>query len=234
MTGQQKTLMTPWHSLFWAVMTRDLKVYLRQKQDLLNPLFFFLVVVTLVPLAVGSDKQLLSLIAPGIIWLAALLSNLLALDKLFTRDYRDGCLEQMILLPMPLYLTVVAKIIAFWLVTGLPLIIVASLMAGMLFLPLEGIIPLLGSLLLGTPILSFIGAVGSGLVLPLQTGGTLLSLLILPLYIPLLIFATSTVTSALEGFNIYPNLALLGALFVFSLMIGPLATAAALRVHIGH
>ncbi|WBA08052.1 heme exporter protein CcmB [Salinivibrio kushneri] len=216
----------------WLIIRRELKVAFRQPADSLNPLWFFIIVITLFPLGVGPGPQLLQTIAPGIIWVAALLSALLSLERLFRDDYLDGSLEQMMLMPVPLPLLVIAKVIAHWLLTGLPLLLVSPVLALLLSLDAIQYQAVVMTLLLGTPTLSFVGAIGVALTVGLRKGGVLLSLLILPLYIPVLIFATSAIDMAGFGADINGQLAILGAMLVGSVTLAPFAIAAALRVSV--
>ena len=186
--------------------------------------------VTLFPLGVGPDNDLLREIAPGVIWVAALLATLLALDGLFKADFEDGSLEQLILSPQPLSVLVLAKVLAHWLVTGLPLICLSPLLAVVMQLPMRALPALLVSLMLGTLTLSLIGAIGAALTVSLRRGGVLLALLVLPLFIPVLIFGSSSVLAAVSGFAIEAQLSLLGALFMLALVLAPVAVAAALRI----
>jgi len=195
-----------------------------------NPLWFFLIVITLFPLGIGPEPQQLARIAPGIVWVAALLSSLLALERLFRDDYLDGTLEQLLLSPTPLPVTVMGKVIAHWLVTGLPLILLSPLVAMLLSLDMHSWRAMALTLLLGTPTLSFLGAIGVGLTVGLRRGGVLLSLLVLPLAIPVLIFASAAIDAAGQGLAIGGYLALLGAMLVGSATLAPFATAAALRI----
>ena len=217
-------------SSFVAVLRRDLLLAYRHRGEMANPLVFFLIVVTLIPLAVYPESSRLAEPAPGILWVMALLATLLSLDGLFLGDFRDGSLEQLVITPQPLYLMVLAKVFAHWLVTGLPLTLLASLLGLMLSLPEAGFMPLILSLLLGTATLSLIGAIGAGLTVALRKGGLLLSLIVMPLYMPVLIFGAGTVQRAVDGFPVGGSLALLGALLAFSLMVAPFAAAGALRV----
>lgn len=216
--------------LFVAMLKRDLQLSLRRKSELLNPLTFFLMVITLFPLGVSPEAGFLAELAPGVLWVAALLATLLSMDSLFRSDFDDGTLEQLLLSPQPLYVAVLAKVLAHWMLTGLALALVAPLIAVMLFLPAEGMPGLLLSLLLGTPTLSLIGAIGAALTVGLRKGGVLISLLVLPLYIPVLIFGTGAVQAAVTGLPLGGYLALLGALLALSLSLAPLAIGAALRI----
>lgn len=216
----------------WLTIRRELKVAFRQPADSLNPLWFFIIVITLFPLGVGPGPQLLQKIAPGVIWVAALLSALLSLERLFRDDYLDGSLEQMMLMPVPLPVLVIAKVIAHWLLTGLPLLLVSPVLALLLSLDITSYQAVVLTLLLGTPTLSFVGAIGVALTVGLRKGGVLLSLLVLPLYIPVLIFATSAIDMAALGADISGQLAILGAMLVGSVTLAPFAIAAALRVSV--
>ena len=215
---------------FMALLKRDLLLAMRRRGDWLNPLAFFVIVVTLFPLGVGPDNDLLREIAPGVIWVAALLATLLALDGLFKADFEDGSLEQLILSPQPLSVLVLAKVLAHWLVSGLPLICLSPLLAVVMQLPMRALPALLVSLMLGTLTLSLIGAIGAALTVSLRRGGVLLALLVLPLFIPVLIFGSSSVLAAVSGFAIEAQLSLLGALFMLALVLAPVAVAAALRI----
>ena len=187
-------------------------------------------VASLFPLAVSPDTQFLGKIAPGVIWVGALLATLLSLDLLFKSDYDDGSLEQMLLVPQPLMLLVLAKVAVHWLVAGLPLALMAPLLGLMLGLPEGGFEPLILSLLIGTPILSLLGAIGAGLTVGLKKGGMLMPLLILPLYIPVLIFAASAVQSGVDGNSYIGHMAFLGAYLALSIVMAPIAAAAAIRI----
>jgi len=191
---------------------------------------FFVIVITLFPLGIGPELNILQRIAPGIIWVAALLSTLLSLDSVFRSDYEDGSLEQMVLSPQPLTLIVMAKLFAHWALTGLPLLIVAPLLGGMLAMPVDTIPTLVATLALGTPVLTLVGAIGVALTVGLKRGSALLSLLVLPLYIPLLIFAASAVDTMASGLPITGHLLLMGALLVFTVTFSPFAISAALRI----
>ncbi|GAA0510718.1 heme exporter protein CcmB [Tatumella terrea] len=213
-----------------SMIRRELKVAFRNSSELINPLWFFLIVITLFPLGIGPESALLARIAPGVVWVAALLSSLLALERLFRDDFLDGSLEQLVLLPAPLPLTVLGKVIAHWLVTGVPLIILSPLASLLLSLSFSGWCGLALTLLLGTPILSFLGAIGVGLTVGLRRGGVLLSLLVLPLAVPVLIFSSAAIDAASQGVSIGGYLAILGAMLIASITLAPFATAAALRI----
>ncbi|MCJ8319909.1 MAG: heme exporter protein CcmB [Colwellia sp.] len=215
---------------FFLIIKRDLTIAFRHRDDILNPLLFFVIVVTLFPLGIGPESDTLSRIAPGIIWVAALLSTLLSLDRLFKSDHSDGSLEQMLLSPHPVFILVLGKIIAHWLLTGLPLILVAPLLAVLLHLNENSYGALMLTLLLGTPVLSLLGAIGVALTVGIKKGGVLLSLLVLPLYIPVLIFATSAIDTAAMNLPYSGQLAIIAALFFGSLTLAPFAVSAALKV----
>jgi len=213
-----------------GVLRRDLTVALRRATDVLTPLVFFAIVVSLFPLGVGPEPGRLVLLAPGVVWVAALLAVMLSLDRLFANDYADGTLEQLLLAPQPLAALVLAKTAAHWLLTGLPLVALSPLLALQLHLPTEAMFTLVASLLLGTPVLSLVGSVGAALTLGVRGGGVLVSLLVLPLYTPVLIFGASSVAAAVEGLSTEAHLSLLAAFLVLALSLVPWAAAAALRV----
>ncbi len=215
---------------FTVLIRRDLLLAARRRAEMANPLLFFILVTSLFPLGIGADTKLLQAVAPGVIWVAALLAALLSLDSVFRSDFEDGSLEQYLLSSHPVSVLVLAKIIAHWLITGLPLLLVSPLLGVLLALPADGIKILFFTLLLGTPVLSLIGSVGVALTVGLRKGGMILSLLVLPLYIPLLIFAASAVDSAAAGLPVTAHLSLIAALLVLALSLSPFATAAALRV----
>lgn len=219
-------------SSMMKIVRRELLIAFRRQADIFNPLWFFIIVITLFPLSIGPEPNLLARISAGIVWVAALLSALLSLERLFKDDFQDGSLEQMMLMPIPLQLVVMAKIIAHWLLTGLPLIIISPLLAILLSLDSNTWIAVVLTLLVGTPTLSFIGAVGVALTVGLQKGGVLLSLLVLPLYIPILIFATSAIDAASLGVAYNGQLALLAAMLVGAMTLTPFAISAALRVSV--
>ncbi len=214
----------------WTVGTRDLLAALRHRADLLTTLVFFAIVASLFPLGVGSDTALLRLMGPGVVWVAALLASMLALTRLFASDYGDGTLEQLALSPHPLTLLVLAKTGAHWLASGLPLVIIAPLLGLQFDLNADAQLVLLASLLLGTPTLSLIGAVGAALTLGVRGGGALLSLLVLPLYVPVLIFGAGAVEASAAGLDAGAHLSLLGALLLVALVFAPWATAVSVRI----
>ncbi len=216
---------------FKTVVSRDLMLAMRHKTEILTTLFFFLMVISLFPLGVGIDKALLQKIAPGVAWIAALLASMLALERLFASDYEDGTLEQMLLSPEPLTIIVLAKVFAHWLLTGLPLVLIAPLVGLQYHLDMDAIGMMMLALLLGTPILSLLGAIGAALTLGLRGGGVLISLLILPLYIPVLIYGAGVVVeSALSNGNVESYLLFLAGLLILTLVLTPWATAVALRI----
>ena len=211
------------------IVLRDLRLAMRQGLDAFMVLMFFVITVTLFPLGVGPEPNLLTQMGPGVIWVAALLSTMLSLDRLFQHDYEDGSLELMLLSPVPLELLVLAKVAAHWLLTGLPLIIASPLLAVFMNMPAEGFGVLLLSMLLGTPVSSFIGAVGGALTLGARRGGVLVSLLVLPLYIPLLIFGVSAIDAAIGDLSVRPHLLIMGAMLVAAIPLATWAASAALR-----
>ncbi|MCX8115834.1 MAG: heme exporter protein CcmB [Burkholderiaceae bacterium] len=213
-----------------TVVRRDLLLAFRQRADVANTLLFFVVVVTMVPLGVGPELNTLRTIAPGIVWVAALLAAILSLNRLFANDYADGTLEQMLLTGEPLPVIVLAKAAAHWLVTGLPITAMAVLLAVMFDLEADATGILVASLALGTPALSLIGAVGAALTLGLRGGGVLITLLVLPLYVPVLIFGAGAVETAAGGLSPQGHLLLLGAMSLGATVLAPWAIAAALRI----
>lgn len=215
---------------FLALLQRDLILAYRNRSELANPLIFFVMIVSLFPLGVNPDPALLQTIAPGIIWVAALLAALLSLDSLFRSDFEDGALEQFLMSPHPGFVLVLAKVLAHWLVTGLPLMLMAPVLAIILYVPWSALGIVLLTLTLGTPVLSLVGAIGMALTVGLRRGGVLVALLVLPLYIPLLIFATNAIAAAMTGLPVDGQLLLLAALLVLAITLAPLATAAALRI----
>lgn len=225
---------SPWDTdmlepLYW-IIRRDLTIAMRRRSDIFITLIFFVIVVSLFPLGIGPERDTLRLIAPGIVWVGALLASMLALEQIFSADHRDGSLEQMLLTPQPVALLVTGKVIAHWLVSGVPLVLVAPVLGLQYDLSWEGLRTLIVSLLLGTPTLSLIGAIGAALTLGLRSGGVLLALLVLPLYIPVLIFGAGAVEATVSGLGGESHLSMLAAILVASLVLAPLATAAALRV----
>ena len=216
-------------TVFTSILTRDLRLAIRQSADSLTVVAFFAIATVLFPFGVGPEANVLARIAGGVVWVTALLAALLSLDRLFTVDFEDGTLDQLVLSGEPLEFIVLGKVTAHWLTTGVPLIIMSPILAVTLHLPAAGYIPLMLALLLGTPTVSLVGAVGAALVLGTRRGGVLLSLLVLPLYIPVLIFGTAAVEAALTGVSPTPMLSVLGGFAVLALTLCPWATAAALR-----
>lgn len=226
---------TPIHTLgtsqvMLAVLKREIALGMRQKGEVLTPLIFFMVIASLFPLGVGAESNLLLRMAPGVLWVSALLAAMLSLQRMFATDYADGSLEQMALSSTPLGLLVLAKALAHFLLSGLPLVLVAPVLGLQFGLDGRALGILMLSLLLGTPTLSLIGSIGAALTLGVRGAGVLLSLLILPLYIPVLIFGAGAVEADAAGLGIGGHLSLLTALLVLSLFFSPLATAAALRI----
>jgi heme exporter protein B len=217
---------------FTAIIRRDLVLAMRRRSEIANPVLFFILVITLFPLGIGAQPKLLQAIAPGIIWVSALLATMLSLDSLFRSDFDDGSLEQILLSPHPTSILVLGKISAHWLTTGLPLLVVAPLLAVFLGMPNQSLSILLITLLLGTPILSLIGAVGVALTVGLRRGGMILSLLVLPLYVPVLIFASNAVEMAGSGLPVNAQVNILISMLLLALVMAPWPTAAALKMSI--
>ena len=217
-------------NLILAMIRRDLRLALRRRADIVSALFFFIIVVSLFPLGVGPEPELLRKLAPGVLWVAALLATMLSLPRLFADDHRDGTLEQLALAPQPLALVVLGKVLAHWLVSGMPLAILAPVLGLQFGLSSEALWVLCLSLLIGTPALSGIGAIGAALTLGVRGGGVLLSLLVLPLYIPVLIFGAGAVDATVTGLGAQAHLSLLGALALGGVFFAPWPTAAALRI----
>ena len=216
--------------LILAMIRRDLRLALRRRADIVSALLFFIIVVSLFPLGVGPEPELLRKLAPGVLWVAALLATMLSLPRLFADDHRDGTLEQLALAPQPLALVVLGKVLAHWLVSGLPLAVLAPVLGLQFGLSSDALWVLCLSLLIGTPALSGIGAIGAALTLGVRGGGVLLSLLVLPLYIPVLIFGAGAVDATLVGLGAQAHLSLLGALTLGGIFFAPWPTAAALRI----
>ena len=217
--------------IFSCVLGRDIRLAMRRRTDVLTTLFFFVIVVSLFPLGVGTEKQILRILGPGVVWVAALLASMLALERLFAADYEDGTLEQMLMTPAPLSVVVLAKVAAHWVLTGLPLVAIAPLVGMQYHLPDVALLTMVLSLLVGTPVLSLIGAIGAALTLGLRGGGILLSMLILPLYIPVLVYGAGAVSvSVIEIADTQPYFTLLGAFLLAALVLAPPAAAAALRI----
>ena len=220
-------------NVFTLLLARESRLLFRRPAELANPLVFFAIVIALFPLAVGPETQLLQTISPGLIWVAALLAVLLSLDGLFRSDFEDGSLEQWVVSPHPLALLVLAKVLAHWLFSGLALVLLAPLLGLMLGMPVSALPVLLMSLLLGTPVLSLLGAVGAAWTVGLKRGGLLLALLILPLYIPVLILGSGALQAALQGLPAVGYLLWLSSLTALAVTLTPFAIAAGLRISVG-
>ena len=214
---------------FLRLIRRDLHLAFRQGADAALVLVFFLLAVLLFPFGVGPEPNILARVSSGVLWVMALLAALLSLDRLFHTDHEDGSLDLLALAPLPLELVVLAKVAAHWLATGLPLVLVAPLLGLFLRMPGPGLAMLVPALLLGTPILSLVGAIGAALTLGTRRGGVLLPLLVLPLYIPVLIFGVAAVDAAITGLPVRPHLLLLGGMLLAAVVLAPWASAAALR-----
>ena len=219
-------------SAFWCIVRRDLRLALRRGGDSVNVMVFFVIAITLFPFGVGPESNILARIAPGVIWVAALLAAMLSLDRLFRDDYDDGSLDLLTLAPLALEFTVLAKCLAHWLTTGLLLAAASPLLALMMNMDADGFAALLAAMLLGTPVLSLVGAIGAALTVSLRRGGVLISLLVLPLFIPVLIFGVGAVDAAVYGLAARPHLMVLGALLLAALPLCPWAAAAALRLSV--
>ena len=215
---------------FLVALVRDAKLVARSKGELVQALVFFVVVVSLFPLAIGPESALLTRIAPGVVWVAALLSVLLTLPRLFANDYADGTLEQLALSVYPLPVIAAGKIVAHWLMAGLPLAVLSPILGLQFGLHANELAALFMSLMLGTPVLSMIGAIGAALTLGVRGGSILLALLVLPLYIPVLIFGAGTVDQAMNGIDFSANLSLLGAILLLGGLVVPFAVAAAIKI----
>ncbi len=216
--------------MFMWIIKRDLLLAMRRQSDVLTILFFFIIVVSLFPLSIGPEMNMLRTMAPGVVWVAALLASMLSLGRMFSNDYLDGTLEQMLLSPQSLSLLVLGKALAHWLVTGVPLVLMAPVLGVQYDLPVEALFVLTTALLLGTPVLSLIGAIGAALTLGLRGGGVLVSLLVLPLYIPVLIFGAGAVEANMAGVGFDAHLSLIGAFLLVSFVFAPWAAASSLRV----
>tara|TARA_R110001592_G_scaffold363395_1_gene687551 strand:+ start:66183 stop:66884 length:702 start_codon:yes stop_codon:yes gene_type:complete len=215
-----------------GLLRRQLTLAARRPIEIGNPLLFFAMVVALFPLGLGPAPDKLASFAPGILWIIALLSSLLTSDTVFRSDFEDGSLEQLLLAPQPLYMSVLSYIVAHWLITGFLLALISPLFAVMIKLPVEAIGAMMASLLIGTAVLSLVGGIGAALTVGLQRGGMLISLLILPFYMPVLIFGTAAVQNAVTGAPAGPYLAILGAMLCLAIALAPFATAAGLRISV--
>ncbi len=219
-------------SAFKATLKRDLLIAYKRKNDVVNPFMFFLIVASLFPIGVSPEPERLSLIAAGVLWISALLAALLAMDNLYRADYEDGSLEQLLLSPHPLFFMVLAKNIAHWLVSGLPVVLVSPLIAYMLSLPDGSYHVLFLSLLLGTPVFSLLGSIGVALTVGLGSRGLILAMITLPMSVPVLIAGTLAVQQTQNGASLLGFLAIMGAMLLFALTLAPLASAAALRISV--
>jgi heme exporter protein B len=215
---------------FTGILRRDLLLAMRRKAEVLTALFFFVIVSSLFPLGIGPEPSLLRKIGPGVLWVGALLATMLGLQRMFATDHADGTLEQMVLSSAPLPVLVAGKIAAHWVVSGLPVVVLAPVLGLQFDLDAEALVVLTMGLLIGTPVLSLLGAIGAALTLGVRGGGALLSLLVLPLYIPTLIFGAGAVQAHLSGQGAGGHLSLLGALLAVTLFFAPWATTAALRI----
>lgn len=214
----------------WAVCKRDIALAYRQRSELMQPLMFFLMVVTLFPLAIGPAPQTLQLVSGAVVWVAAILALLMGLDRLFRDDFNDGSLEQMLMSPIPLYLVVLVKVLTHWLANILPLLLLSPLLALFLNMTLAMYTTLILTLLIGTPIISLIGAIGVALTVGLQRSGVLVALLLIPLFIPLLIFATSAIDSAAMNLPISFQLGIMTSILLIALATAPYVVAYSLKV----
>ncbi len=220
-------------NLFITILKRDLLLAMRRKTDSLTTIFFFIIVLSLFPISIGAEDALLKTLAPGVTWVATLLASMLSLQRLFADDYHDGSLEQMLLSPYPLSLLVTARVTIHWLITGLPMVLIAPLVALQYHLSIESLGVLMLGLLIGTPVLSLVGAIGSALTLGVRGGGVLLSVLILPLFIPVLVYGAGAVNASITGASdSMPYLMLLGAFLIVAAALAPVATAAALKISV--
>ena len=216
--------------LLVLVIRRDLLLAMRRRADVLTTLIFFVMVVSLFPLGVGPEPDMLRKMASGVVWVAALLASMLSLPRMFSADYLDGTLEQMLLAPQSLTALVLGKIVAHWMLSGFPLVLIAPVLGLQFDMSPQALLMLMFALLLGTPVLSMIGAIGAALTLGLRGGGVLVSLLVLPLCIPVLIFGAGAVESVVSGMSAISNLSLLGAFMLFALVFTPFVAAQALRI----
>jgi len=219
-------------SVLSVVLKREFLSAFRSRQELANPLVFFVIVIVLFPLGVSPEPDFLRSAAAGLVWVAALLATMLSLDRLFQSDYDDGSLEQIVLCAQPLYLIVLIKSLIHWSLTGLPLILLSPFLATMLHLDAQHIPILMLTLLMGTPVISLIGGIGAALTVSLRSGGILISLLVLPLTIPVLIFGTGTVQSSIDGLSVAGHLSIMGMMLALALTLSPFAIAAALKISV--
>jgi heme exporter protein B len=223
---------TSLQSMFGWVVWRDLILAWRRRSDVLATLFFFIIVVSLFPLGIGPEPAMLRTIAPGVVWVAALLASMLSLGRIFGNDFQDGTLEQLLLTPQPAYLVVLGKVLAHWLISELPLVMVAPVLGLQFGLSENSLVIVVLSLLLGTPVLSLIGSIGAALTLGLRAANVLVALLVLPLYIPVLIFGTGAIEASVSNTSTQPWLLLMVASLVLAFVFAPWATSAALRISV--
>ena len=220
------------YEAFIATLNRDLLVAFKRKNDIVNPFMFFIIVCSLFPIGISPDPERLGEIAAGVLWISALLASLLAMDSLFRNDFEDGSLEQLLISPHPLYFLVLAKNIAHWLISGLPVVIISPVVAYMLSLPSDSYGTLFATLLIGTPVLSLVGSIGVALTVGLGSRGLILAVITLPMSVPVLIAGTLTIQETLNGASMAGYIAILGAMFIGSLTLAPLASATALRISV--
>jgi heme exporter protein B len=234
--GAEKSFRSPSEVSTWeafvATLKRDLLIAVKRRNDLLNPLMFFVIVAALFPLGISSDAEDLTRISAGAVWVSALLASMLSLDNLYRADYEDGSLEQLLLSPQPLFFLVLAKNISHWLISGLPVIVLAPILGYMLYLPGEAYFTLVATLLIGTPILSLFGSIGVALTVGLGSRGLILAVIVLPLCTPVLIIGAKAVADVMLGIDVSTHLAMLGALLAVSISLAPWASAAALRISV--
>jgi len=221
-------------SVLKGMLAREFLIALRRRQELVNPLVFFVIVIVLFPLGVSPDPGFLKAASAGVVWVAALLATMLSLDRLFQGDYEDGALEQTVLCAQPLYLLVLTKNLVHWSLTGLPLIVLSPFLAVMMNLESEHIPVMILTLVIGTPVISLMGGIGAALTVSLRSGGVLISLLVLPLTIPVLIFGTGTIQASIDGLPIGGHLAIMGAMLALALTLSPFATSAALKMSVSN
>jgi heme exporter protein B len=215
---------------FWAFLRRDLLLINRRRGEVASPLIFFIMAATFVPLATTPDAELLKDIAPGIIWVMALLATLLSAESLFASDYQDGSLEQLLISPQLIVMPVLGKVTAHWLTTGLPLTLVSPLLGLLLSLPTDGYLPMMAGLAVGTGCLSLLAALGAALTVSLPKGGLLLTLIVMPLYMPVIIFGSATVQYSVQGLAWTGPLAILGGMLALAIALCPLAISSVLRL----
>ena len=220
------------YEAFIATLKRDLLVAFKRKNDIVNPFMFFIIVCSLFPIGISPDPERLGEIAAGVLWISALLASLLAMDSLFRNDFEDGSLEQLLISPHPLYFLVLAKNIAHWLISGLPVVIISPVVAYMLSLPSDSYGTLFATLLIGTPVLSLVGSIGVALTVGFGSRGLILAVITLPMSVPVLIAGTLTIQETLNGASLLGYIAILGAMFIGSLTLAPLASATALRISV--